>query len=273
MLRAGSQRFAVGTIPKPLATIVSEYLQLTYKETQRAMLQKMNPLAQSMYSLLDFTAGGAAMQTTTAGTAAGGNTNTAPNNNGHMNYPQQQQQQVHMMYPPQIPQQHQLPPPSHHNDNKIGGAAGGILMIPFGGPANNQHQQQHHQQTPGGGRHAQRKGAPKKRRRLENDFESTRLYHPPANGAGGGTIGGAVPYGTFPPLDNTNNTHNIDPLNNAEYSLFGDVSFDFLHGAAVVPAEVIQWSTLLADNINKTGMHEGTLKLHGMGLILFREDY
>ena len=235
MLRAGSQRFAVGTIPKPLDTIVSEYLQLTYKETQRTMLQRANPLAQSMYSLLDFTAGGPVMTVPGIGTHI--------NNNGNVHYHQQQPQQMQMLYPQMPPP----PPPPPHNGNLAGGIDS-FTMMPMGGMNGTEHhqheyvqpvqQQQHIQQqkpppTTPGGRHAQRKGAPKKRRRLDMEFEST---HPPY-------------------LDgNTTNT-STDPLGDAEYSLFGDLSDDLrFFSGAVEPAEVMHWSTAVAETINKNGM-------------------
>ncbi len=255
MLRAGSQRFAVGTIPKPLATIVSEYLKLTYKETQRALLQKSNPLAHSMYSLLDYTAGGAVMTSVAAG-----------NNNSNNNNMQQQQQQQAMMYPQQQQQQMQ----------HVGGGGGGgggliggvpISMVPMNnGLGNNNNNQQHHQGrqpplTPGG-RHAQRKGAPPKRRRLDTDFDNTagnNISH--HNITLGGLGGGLLPY--FPPYFDPNSLpsmpmHNIDPLNNGEDSIFGDGSFNFF--GAVDEKAMLQFSGMLADNINKTQeTHEGKL--------------
>lgn len=219
MLRAGSQRFAVGTIPKPLATIVSEYLQLTYKETQRTLLQRNNPLAQSMYSLLDYAAGGAAM-----GTGSVNNNSTVlPSNNGYMFHQQQQQHQQQyqgqMMYPP--PQQPVLLP----DNGVVGGVGGGIHMVSMGGIGNNQQQMQQRQPplTPGG-RHAQRKGAPKKRRRLDNDFETMLPY---------GGVNEPLPFD--PSI--------IVPLNNGEYSLFDNFSFD---------PHMMQICERFADKINKT---------------------
>jgi len=198
------------------------------------MLQRNNPLAQSMYSLLDFTAGGAAVGTG----SVNNNSNVVPSRNGHIFHPQQQQQQQqyqgHMMYP----QQHQpLMLPTNGVAGGAGGAGGEIYMVPMRSLGNNQvHQQHQHQSqqrqpplTPGG-RHAQRKGAPKKRR-LENDFDTTLPYGGP-NGP--------------PPLDPSI----LDPLNNGELSIFDDFPLDFFKGA-VDPQSVNHFANLVADNINK----------------------
>jgi hypothetical protein len=232
------------------------------------MLQRNNPLAQSIYSLLDFTAGGAAM-----GRPGNNNNNFAVNAN------MQQQQQMQMMYPQQQQQQQQQIP------GAIG--VGGMIPALAGGNTNNINNipnQQGQRQPPltPGGRHAQRKGAPKKRRRLDTDFETTNAaggfppsqpmmpfngsgYYPPSSLFNTASMNGNMS-GSLPTMNNS-----IDPLNNGECSLFGDGSFDFNFFGAVDEEAMLQFGNMVADNINKTAQEtqKGEVTRHNLCYSIF----
>ena len=219
---SGTSRQQLPTNIKPLNEVLNEYLHFLWKEGQRATFQSHNQLAHSMYNLLDYSAGIGV---------------------------------VPSLAPPPPPL---APPPLPLLQN------GATTFNGFLFPQMQQQQQLNLQQThmmtsnqvenplpqvtPG--RQAnQRKGAPKKRRRLDSEFDGTTTR-------GGGDAFQPL-FNSSPPLA-SNNQH---PLDNNEYSLFGDFPFDLLNRAVDPIAmmnvldhpgdEINKFSTFLADNINR----------------------
>lgn len=225
-----SGRRPQGQSVRVLDDLVNGYLQMAAREAQRTALCHVNPLAAHMYGLLDMLAG----------------------------------------LPPPLPMP-QMPNQTQHQHQQqeaaanAAAAAAAAAMMPIaemGGGAQPLMDPRQPSQPPQQpqlptappqrpattpGRHVQRKGAPqRKRRRLDADFEAARPLMPQSP----------------PEFPNSN-----------EHSLLGDVPFGDLLYRAVDPAAVMhvldhedealnKFSSLLADNINRTAMgpdhfHEG----------------
>ena len=264
---------------KPLTEIISDYLILGSKETRRNTLRQANPLAASMYGLLDYNAG------------------ILPT---HPPPPQQPPQPPHpsalrpsRAQPPSAPAPALAPAPA---------PALGLLDFPYTHEAVHMHQHPHPQLIPmnavGGGpaiiasqqgqqqrpelsaaaratpsRHAQRKRAPKKRRKLQEDFalinhnnmsnfpqqqfETQHLPHPPTH-VGVGDVLGATVFDTMHGFNFTATGNGEDSFLEFPDFLNWSVNAAAVAELATVPEEELmqrddikKLSDRLAETINK----------------------
>lgn len=172
----GSAAHALPAGVKNLSELLNEYVSVKERDSRRQSLQSLNPVAQSLYSLLDFHAGLPAPQCLPPAFYQ------APQAQPPLSAAQQQEKSRCEL------RSRPASDPAQAADREFPTAAPQQQSVPL--PAQPAGEQAGQQSTPG--RHAQRKGAPRKRRKLEDSFNQ------PSADACFGWQGGAAPAGGSP---------------------------------------------------------------------------